>query len=250
MKAVVISLLRARQRRERIAQRFGEIDLPFEFMDAIDAQGLSEFDIASYTDRSYRNRWGARPLTPSEHACWRSHVRAIGQASIGPEPMTAIFEDDAVPRPELPVVLNALEDCPERFDLVSLARRNRRRPLAGRRVSLTAGRSLGRVQYTEYGAYGYVITREAASYLVGRMTRMRLPVDMELMHFWVHRLNLYFLDEPVVEHDDDSPSHLTPGRTVVLTDWKKPRLRQTAWRLQMGVRKRIGFRHLVRGTIR
>ena len=47
MKAVVISLLRARQRRERIAQRFGEINLPFEFMDAIDAQGLSEFDIAS-----------------------------------------------------------------------------------------------------------------------------------------------------------------------------------------------------------
>ena len=145
--------------------------------------------------------------------------------------MTAIFEDDAILRPELPVVLSALETAPERFDLVSLARQNRKLLIAAHPLAETGPvhRSMGRVRYTEYGAYGYVITKEAASYLVGRMTRIRLPADMELMHFWVHRLNLYFLDEPVVEHDDDTPSHLTPGRTAFLTDWKKPApLRQTA----------------------
>ena len=105
---------------------------------------------------------------------------------------------------------------------------------------------MGRIRYTEYGAYGYVITREAAFHLMGRMTRMRLPADMELMFFWLHRLNLYFLDTPVVEHDDDVPSQLAADRTRALAGWKKPRLRQIAYRLQMGARKWIGFRQLAR----
>ena len=244
MKAVVISLPHARERRERIARRFDEIGLPFEFMDAVDAR---EVDIAEI-DTRYRRRWGLRPLAPTELACWRSHVRAIAQASVGPDPMTAIFEDDAIPLPELPAVLDALEDSPVPFDLVSLARRGRKPLIAAQ--PLAAGRSMGRLRYSEYGAYGYVVTREAASYLAGRMTRMRLPADMELLFFWVHRLNLYFLDAPVVDHDEDIPSQLSADRMRVLRGWQKPRLRRLAYRLQMGVCKRVGFRHLVRGHIR
>lgn len=244
MKAIVISLPHARERRERIARHFDEIDLPFEFMDATDAR---EVDLAEI-DTRYRRRWGLRPLAPAELACWRSHVRAITQASGGPDPMTAIFEDDAILRPELPAVLNALEAPPVPFDLVSLARRVRKPLIAAQ--PLTACRSMGRIRYTEYGAYGYVITREAASYLSGRMTRMRLAADLELMYFWVHRLDLYFLDAPVVEHDDEIPSQLTGGRVRASTGWQKPRLRRTAYPLQMGARKRLGFRQLVRGDIR
>ena len=248
MKSIVISLPHAHERRNRIAQRFVEVDLPFEFMDAIDVQEQTEADMAQI-DTRYRRRWGLRPLAPAELACWRSHARAIAQAGAGPDPMTAIFEDDAILLPELPAVLDALENCPVPFDLVSLARRNPEKPLIAPRP-LAAGRSMGRVRYTEYGAYGYVITREAAFYLMGRMTRMRLAADMELMFFWVHRLNLYFLDAPVVEHDDEVPSQLAADRACSLAEWETPGLRQIAYRLQMGARKRISFRQLVRGDIR
>ena len=82
-------------------------------MDAVDAREQTEADIAAI-DTRYRRRWGLRPLAPAELACGRSHVRAIVQASAGPDPMTAIFEDDAILRPELPAVLDALETarCP------------------------------------------------------------------------------------------------------------------------------------------
>jgi len=243
MKSIVISLPHARERRERIAQRFVELDLPFEFMDAVDARELTDADVAA-VDTRYRRRWGLRPLAPAEVACWRSHARAIAQAGASSDAMTAVFEDDAILLPELPTVLDALEDCDAPFDLVSLARQNPEKPLTGTRP-LAAGRSMGRVRYTEYGAYGYVITREAAAYLAGCMTRMRLPADMELMFFWVHGLNLYFLDAPVVEHDDDVPSQIAADRACVMARWKTPRLRQVAYRLQMGARKRIGFRKLV-----
>lgn len=186
---------------------------------------------------------------PAEIACWHSHVRAIREVSAGSEPMAAIFEDDAVLQPTPPVVLDCLQDCPVPFDLVSLARRNPERPLIFPHP-LLPGHFMGRVRYTEYGAMGYVITREAARQLMTSMTRMRLPVDMELMSFWVHRLNLYFLDRPVVEHDDDAPSQLAPDRARIMAGWRKRRLRETIWRLQIGVRKRIGFRQLVRGKIR
>ena len=79
------------------------------------------------------------------------------------------------------------------------------------------------------------------------MTHMRLPADMELMFFWIHRLNLYFLDEPVVDHDEDVPSQLSADRMDALRGWQKPRLRRLAYRLHMGVCKRVGFRRLVRG---
>lgn len=246
MRSIVISLSHARERRERIAQRFAEVGLPFEFMDAVDTRELTEADMARI-DTQYRHRWGLRPLAPAELACWLSHVRAIAQAGAGPDSVTAIFEDDAILRPELPAVLDAIEDCSIPFDLVSLARRQPARLIAAR--PLAAGRSMGRVRYTEYGAYGYAVTREGAAYLMGRMRRMRLPADMELMFFWVHRLNLYFLDVPVVEHDDDIPSQLDAGRARALAGWKKPRLRQIAYRLQMAARKRIGFRQLVREKI-
>ncbi|MCY4607064.1 MAG: glycosyltransferase family 25 protein [bacterium] len=243
MRIVVVSLRHARERRERITQQFSEINLPFEFMDAIDARDLTTEDMAQ-VDTRYRRRWGLRPLAPSELACWRSHVHAIGQASTGPDPMIAIFEDDAILRPELPAVLSALENCPVPFDIVSLGRRQPQRPLVAGRP-LAEGRSMGRIRYTEYGAYGYVVKKECALHLMNRMSRMRLPVDMELLFFWVHQLNLYFLDVPVVEHDDDIPSQLTADRASVLAGWKTPRLRQIGYRLQMGVRKRIGFRRLV-----
>ena len=248
MKSIVISLSHAHERRKCIEQRFAEFDLPFEFMDAIDARELSQGGIAE-TDTRFRRRWGLRPLAPAEIACWLSHVRAIRQVSAGPQKMAAIFEDDAVLQPALPAVLDALENCPVLFDLVSLARRKPERPLIFPH-HLMLGRSMGRVRYTEYGAEGYVITREAARHLMTSMTRMRLPVDMELMSFWVHRLNLFFLDRPAVEHDDDAASQLTPERARILAGWKTRRLRETAYRLQIGVRKRLGFRHLVRGTIR
>ena len=57
MKSIVISLPHALERRKRIAQRFVELDLPFEFMDAVDAREPTDADIAA-VDTRYRRRWG------------------------------------------------------------------------------------------------------------------------------------------------------------------------------------------------
>ena len=79
MNSIVISLPHALERPKRIAQGFVELDLPFEFIDAVDAREPTDADIAG-VDTRYRRRWGLRPLALAAVACWRSHARAIAQA--------------------------------------------------------------------------------------------------------------------------------------------------------------------------
>ena len=55
MKAIVISLPHAQERRRYIAQRFSQVELPFEFMDAVDAEEMTEADMAQ-VDGRYRRR--------------------------------------------------------------------------------------------------------------------------------------------------------------------------------------------------
>ncbi len=250
MKIIVISLSDAYERRRRMEAQLAALGLPFEFLDACDGRELLESDMGQI-DLQFRRRWGLRPIVPAELACWRSHVQAIHLAAQnhdgGP---TAIFEDDIIPLPALPGVLDALENYPDDFDLVNLGRRLPGRPLVAPRP-LAAGRSMGRIRFSEYGAGGYVISNQAARYLTHRMRAMRLPVDMELMFFWFHRLDLYCLDAGVIDYagEEELPSQISPARTAAASA-KKGRLRRVAYRLQMGARKRLGWRRLISSAIR
>ena len=131
-----------------------------------------------------------RPVALTELACWRSHVCAIRQVSAGPDMTPTIFEDDAILRPELPIVLDALEDCPVPFDLVSLGRRKAERPLI---APHPLARSMGRVAYSEYGAYGVITRRQSHGPHGPHAPASRYGVDV-LLGSWDQ-------DEPAVDHD-------------------------------------------------
>ena len=248
MKSVVISLPHARTRRARIAQRFAEVDLPFTFMDGIDARDLSVAHKAQL-DTRYRRSRGLRPVSPGELACWLSHRAALRVLVAGNETMAAIFEDDGLPLPGLPEVLRALEERAGSFDAVVLGRRQPWKPLVDP-VAL-GDRKMGRIRYNEWGAEGYVITRAAAGFLLARMPRMRFPYDMDLCHVWVNRLNLFFLDEPVVHHEDDY-SYIDaagPRSRYANRRFGIARIKSLRFSGEMAVLKRYTFPRLRRGGI-
>lgn len=248
MRSLVISLSRALERRAAIAQRFAEVNLPFEFMDAIDARNLTETDTAEI-DTTYRSRRGLRPISPGELACWLSHRAAVRTLVAGNEPMLAIFEDDGLPLPELPDVLRALERRAGSFDVVVLGRRQPWKPLVD---PIALGkRKMGRIRYNEWGAEGYVITREAARFFLARIPKMRFPYDMDLCHAWVNRLNLFFLDQPVVHHEGDY-SYIDaagPRRGYANRRSRITRLKSLRFSVEMAVLKRYTFPHLRDGRI-
>ena len=234
MRNVVISLRRATERRERMAREFAAVGLNYEIFDAVDGENLSPSDLA-LVDNEARRRLGLRQANNRELACWISHTTVMRELVQSGAEMMAVFEDDARLSRNLPMVLRALEPKPFSFDLVSL---ERRRPQA-RFVPVhtvveggyTAGFSAGRTD--DKGSSGYVITRATAERFLMNTPVLVLAIDLALKRFWESRLNVFWIDPPVVHHDNEAASFINlPGQE------KMPQLGSFAWARKFIYRRR------------
>lgn len=251
MRIVLISLERATERRRRMAEEFARVGLGYEIWPAKDARTLTTEDRA-FVDRTARERLGLHPIpdgslanTLSQRAVMRDLVRN------GPESM-AVFEDDARFDPCLPAVLEELGRWTSAFDIVKLQRRNLRRPFIPA-ASLYTGHRLGRVRFADFGSEGYVITRKAARALLERTPRMVREIDHVLSRFWESRLNVMYVDPPVVREDeaDGSQIHETRSKERLFHRLKRRRRPNIlVWRLAAiihhDIRRRLAFRRLLR----
>lgn len=215
MRCVVISLQEAEERRAAITTRFQEIGLAFEFFDAVSPRDLDE-ETWRFVDREERERLGVYRLDGGSVCCLLSHLEVLFELIESGDDMVAVFEDDAILHPDLPEILAALEGKADRFDVVKLQRRNQSRPYFPV-YSLTDVHTLGRVKYHDRGADGYVITRSAAAHLRNRFPRPIHEIDWIIPKFWDSGLwHVYYLDPPVVFHDDDGPSYIRGSRDEAL----------------------------------
>ena len=112
MKAVVISLPRARTRRERIAPAVRPNSIcRSNFMDAIDSSELTEADMEAQIDTTIPPALGAS-ASDAGRACVLALTRPRDQLrERGTRSDDRHIRGRCSPRPELPVVLSALEDC-------------------------------------------------------------------------------------------------------------------------------------------
>lgn len=253
MRIVVINLERASDRRANLAREFAAVGLPYELKTAVDGRGLSPDQLAQ-VDRDGRRRLGLRPQDNGSIACWLSHREVMEDiVANGPE-MAAVFEDDARLTPSLPAVLDALEDKPFSFDVVSLYRGHPRRAFIPC-VSLTEDCAAGRVRYSDTGTVGYVITRDAAGHFLRNTPRMVLAIDHALFRFWASGLNTFYVDPPVVHHGGADDSEIHGGRRAAsATHRDSDSFPVILWRRAVAggrrsVRKRLAFRRLLRGDI-
>ena len=123
MKAFVINLERAVERRRRMEEQFAALGLEAAFHPAVDARELTPEHYA-LVDRETRRRLGLWPQADGSIANWISQRRVMREiVENGPE-TAAIFEDDAGLSAELPAVLDALDRRPFAFDVVKLNRRS------------------------------------------------------------------------------------------------------------------------------
>ena len=189
--------------------------LPFEFFDVVGSSDLTE-ELMRFVDREGRARLGVYRLDDGSVGCLLSHLEVLFEIIETGDDMVAVFEDDAILLTDLPKVLAALEGKTDRFDVVKLKWRNSSRPYFPV-YSLTGKYTLGRVQYHDRGADGYMITRSAAAYLRERFPRPIHEIDWIIPKFWDNGLRkVYYLDPPVVFPDDDGPSQIRSSRDTEL----------------------------------
>ena len=252
MKAFVINLERAVERRRRMEQQFAALGLEAAFHPAAD---IRDFTQETYTkvDRETRRQLGLWPQADAEIACWMSHHQIMQQiVENGPETV-AILEDDAGLSAELPAVLDALERRPFAFDVVKLNRRSPRTFIPCER--LETGHQVGRVRYHDYGSEGYVITREAARHFLENTPLMMREIDQALSRFWENGLNVFYVDPPVVSHDEQDDSQIERDRRRARKAHRRAEgVLSVTWRrvvsaLARDIRRRAAFRRLQRGEI-
>ena len=252
MKAFVINLARAVERRRRMEEQFASLGLEATFYSALDAKELTPEHYAQ-VDRETRRRLGLWPQADGSIANWISQRQVMREiVENGPE-TAAIFEDDAGLSADLPEVLDALERRPFAFDVVKLNRRSPRTFIPCER--LDTGHRVGRVRYSDYGSEGYVITREAARHFLENTPMMMREIDQALSRFWENGLNVFYVDPPVVSHDEQDDSQIERARRLA----RKEHMRDdgvlyVTWRrvvsaVSRDIRRRIAFRRLMRGEI-
>lgn len=253
MKLYVINLATATERRRRLEQRFESLGLEVTFRRALDARELSEKDYAR-VDRVTRRRLGLWPQADGSVANWISQRRVMREMVETGLETAAIFEDDAGLADSLPEVLEALETRPFAFDIVKLNRRTPGRAFVPVEV-LPTGHRVGRVRYHDYGNEGYVITRDAARHFLENTPTMMWEIDQAIPRFWENGLNVFYLDPPVVFHDERNDSGIERYRKLSREKQRRANGAITIlWRRAVGalvrlVRRRLAFRRLMRGEI-
>ena len=253
MQLFVINIDKATERRRRIEQQLESLGLEATFHRALDARELSDEHYAR-VDRETRRRLGLWPQADGSIANWISQRRVMQEIVDKGTEIAAIFEDDAGLSADLPEVLEALESRQFAFDIVKLNRRSRNRAFVPVMV-LPTGHRVGRIRYHDYGNEGYVITRDAARHFLKNTPVMMWEIDQALPRFWENGLNVFYLDPPVVSHDERGDSRIEHYREL---SRKKQRNADGAitilWRrvvsaLVREVHRRLAFRRLMRGEI-
>lgn len=119
MKIFVISLTSSVSRRTSIRNQFDCINIPFEFVDAVDGRGYTEEDLRKYTDfervMAQRN-W----LSNGAVGCALSHLKVYERILAENLDYALVLEDDVLLKPDFPHWINEIDPYRIQADITLL----------------------------------------------------------------------------------------------------------------------------------
>ena len=196
MKILVISLVGAENRRQRISDQLNQLGLSFEFIDAI--RGTVDMYQEPEYQREWRHKYWGNDLTPGEIGCYKSHQLACRRGVELKSPVL-ILEDDLLIHPELKDFLDKLETeiYLHKFDILRIS---------GLFPKPTYTIKSGDFNFIRYfkpplGAQGYVIKPEGAKRFLKYAEKIFIPIDDALDNDFNHKLIIYGYQPYLVEHD-------------------------------------------------
>lgn len=173
--ALVINLRQATERMAFQQQQLGQLGLPFERVEAIQANAIPQSEFNA------RNHQWERPLSRNEIACFLSHRLAWQRIAEARHPML-VLEDDAVLSRHVTQVLASLE-LPNKLFRLNLEGASSRKIIANSAVSTFAsGYPLRRIYYDRGGAAAYILTPRTAELALAYSCKTTAPADAFLNH--------------------------------------------------------------------
>lgn len=205
---VVISLKRAKERRQSIESQFCVLDLPFIFFDAVD--GKQSHECFAHYDPEKAKRIGEIPLTPGHLGCYASHFLVWLRCAESGKPMIVLEDDAMVFREPFLMFVKQAPGLPPELECVRLfasKSRNRESILAFEK----AGLSIAKFLRGHKSATGYYLTPSAARKFLEYCQRWAEPVDIEMDQFWANGVECYGVLEPCLTHNPAFQSAIDSG---------------------------------------
>ena len=242
---LVINLDRATDRRERIAAQLEALGLPWTRLPAVDARQLSDTQRAALDTAAYHRKHGMATLL-GELGCYLSHLEAMHIFLASTAAYALILEDDVLPGPHLPAVLQSLIAHPERWDMVRLSAVHSGTPVSVLRLTATHGLSVMLSRCA--GSSAYLINRHAAETYRAGLLPMSVPYDHVFDHGWRWGLKVRLVSPPPCQHDHQITTTIVadPGSPARKFHWSH-RWSTHAYRLGNELRRaHYGLRELWR----
>lgn len=220
MKLYVINLDRSPDRLKRVERIFGELNLGFTRIPAIDGRKLDDKFV--YDVR--QNQTWPDPLTRGEIACFLSHRAALQKVASSDDAFAAIFEDDVVLSKDAAYFLAKDDWISPTADIVKIETHGKKVWL-GKAQTLPNGYFIAPLKSRHIMAAGYIVSKEAAKKLDTMMEKITFPFDHFLFnpkcHVFEH-FEMWQLD-PAIVRQGGLKSTLENDRSKLESDKKHQR---------------------------
>ena len=184
VKAFIIHLERATDRRPQVEQLIEQCPLPTEVISAVDATDMSDAEAATLYRPSLHQPGYPFPLRRAEVACFSSHRKCWQTIVENDLDAGLILEDDVeldltLFEPALQIAMDHLEpDSYVRFP-------EKRREVAAETIAQSATHKLIVPEVTGVGMIGQVVGKQAAKILLETTRQFDRPVDTLLQMTWL-----------------------------------------------------------------
>ncbi|MDL2336840.1 MAG: glycosyltransferase family 25 protein [Pseudomonadota bacterium] len=210
----VINLDRSADRRRMMQARLATAGLVAQFFPAVDGRVLRRDSMDDLEKAS--------GLSDGEVGCYLSHLsvwRAISESRVA---RALVLEDDVRLDPALNAILADLASPPcNEIDLIRLS--CSQKAVGKTLMKLSSHRSLLLPTKNPSSAMAYVVTMRGAKRLLNALSRPFIPIDTAIDRCWQQGIRSALVAPPVVCHDDDFQSIITPtGRSNVSSSRRLP----------------------------
>ncbi len=160
-----------------------------------------------------------KPLIRGEIGCYLSHYKLMQYIVEKGYERTVIFEDDVIPSPQLASVLKKIQQLPASYRIIQLGGNH---PSIRNDINHTMQHTMAMAKEClvlentklyllfnpSFGAFAYVIHREAIQKLLPQMMPIIKEIDCFLFKPWKTKVSCYFIFSSVAEHDYEKESSI------------------------------------------
>ena len=194
----VVSLPDCLDRRASIRKCLDDLQIPFEFMDAVDGRNGLDPSYETEIDRQGSERVGPS-MSDAEFACALSHIQVYRRIVQDDIDWALVLEDDAIPTP---IVKTYIENrYYEDADLTQLHFNRTRVSRLGRKHLFGAHSSYVRSKFKSPSAVGYVISIRAARHILENGVPVTQRSDWpKCVEEFISEKRFRVVSPPIVKH--------------------------------------------------